>query len=299
MNTWSDIAIFLAVMQHGSAAAAARVLRTNQTTVSRRIERLEASLGLKLFEPGPRGAQPTEGARRLLPDAEAVALAAKSFEQTAQDITRRLSGTIRLSAHPSAVRYASGLILQFERLHPGARVIVDAESRTVSLEDGEADVAIRPGDRLKGDTLVARKLFRHPWAFYAAQDYLDRKGRPTGFADLDGHSVLRLTGDFSEMEPIRSAQARLPDGVVSVPTGSVYNVVGLARAGEGLGFMPRAEGDMDQTLVFCFSEPDLFQTHWLVTTDVGHASPLIRAFFRFCGTEVPRFLATLPPEWTI
>lgn len=299
MNVWSDISVFLAVMRHGSAAAAARTLGTNQTTVSRRIARLEDRLGLKLFAPGPRGAQPTEAARRLFPDAEALEDAGETFLRHADDITRRLSGTIRLTAHPAAVRYAAGLLLQFEREHPDTKIVVDAETRTLSLEDGEADIALRPGRRLTGDTLVARKLFDHPWGFFASESYIQRKGRPAGFGEMSGHRVVRNSGPFSHVDPIPDAHARLPDGAETIETETIHEAIGLAAAGEALVFLPRAEGDVDPALSFCFTDPDLFQSHWLVTTDVGHADPLIRGFFKFCAQAVPTLMASLPSEWRV
>ncbi|MGB3406208.1 MAG: LysR family transcriptional regulator [Jannaschia sp.] len=299
MNLWSDIAVFLAVMRHGSAAAAARRLGTNQTTVSRRIERLEASLSLRLFEPGPRGAEPTDAARRLLPDAEAIALAADTFDTHAKTIARRLTGTIRLTANPTAIRYAGGLIRQFQAAHPGTDFTLNTELRTLSLEDGEADVALRPGVRLTGDTLVARKLFDHPWGFYGSETYLAERGTPTSFADLADHSLVCLTGEYSGIEPIPTAQGRLPAHDHRIHIESIYGVIGLLRANEGIGFLPRAEGDVEPGLRFCFSEPDLVQGLWVVTSRDGHADPLIRAFMAFCGQALPGLRRSLPVEWCV
>lgn len=48
MFDWNDLKAFLAVAREGSTLGAARSLRVNQTTVARRIEALEAAVGLKL-----------------------------------------------------------------------------------------------------------------------------------------------------------------------------------------------------------------------------------------------------------
>src|SRR6476619_7056860 len=50
MYDWNDLRCFLAVAREGSTLAGARVLRTSQTTVARRIAALEAALGFPLFE---------------------------------------------------------------------------------------------------------------------------------------------------------------------------------------------------------------------------------------------------------
>lgn len=299
MYDWSDIRTFLAVLRHGSAASAARALGTNQTTVSRRMARLEGALGLRLFEPGPRGAVPTENALRLRPEAEAVEAAAEMLESRAEGMGRRLSGTLRLTTNPTAMRYAAGLLARFQEMHPDTEILADTQERMLSLETGEADVAIRASVRLEGDTLVARKLLDHPWGFYASSDYIARRGRPQSFADMPGHAVVSCTGPMAEIEPIRSAQARLPPHDHRVRVESMTGVIGMIRAGQGVGLLSRADGDPVPELEFCFTEPDLHQNLWVVTSREGYANPLIRAFMRFCGDAVRELMRQLPPEWRV
>lgn len=297
MFEWSDMRTFLAVHRAGSAAAAARALATNQTTVSRRIARLEAALSLTLFDIGPRGAVPTDAAARLLPHAVAMETAAAELWAEAQDANRRLSGVIRLTANPIVLRYAAGITRRFQALHPGATFEIDGETRTLSLEDGEADVALRTGVRLKGDTLIARKLFDHPWGIYASDAYIARNGAPRGFAELDRHQLIRFTGEASGNDPLLSAQARFPKGGDIVGISSFDGMVGLIRAGEGVGLLPRAEGDMEPGLSYCFGTPELVQGVWIVATRAGHADPLIRGFMRFCAETLPSVLRDLPAAW--
>jgi DNA-binding transcriptional LysR family regulator len=64
--TWDDLQFFLAVARTGQLSTAARQLRTNHATVSRRIDRLEAALSTKLFERNPRGYLLTSVGERLI-----------------------------------------------------------------------------------------------------------------------------------------------------------------------------------------------------------------------------------------
>src|SRR5438270_411419 len=66
MFDWNDLKAFLAVARGGSTLAASKSLNVNQTTVARRVEGLEAALGLKLFERGQSGSRLTEAGRDLL-----------------------------------------------------------------------------------------------------------------------------------------------------------------------------------------------------------------------------------------
>jgi len=55
LRDWRDIQYFLAVARTGSFSEAGRVLKTNQSTVGRRIAALENRLGAKLFDRHSRG----------------------------------------------------------------------------------------------------------------------------------------------------------------------------------------------------------------------------------------------------
>jgi DNA-binding transcriptional LysR family regulator len=66
MFDWNDLRFFLTVARAGNTLAASRELRVSQTTVARRIEALEAALGLELFDKRRTGYVPTETARSLL-----------------------------------------------------------------------------------------------------------------------------------------------------------------------------------------------------------------------------------------
>jgi DNA-binding transcriptional LysR family regulator len=55
---WSDLRVFLAVLDAGSTLAASKALGMAQPTVARRIDALEHATGLTLFERDTRGRNP-------------------------------------------------------------------------------------------------------------------------------------------------------------------------------------------------------------------------------------------------
>ena len=73
---WDNLQIFLIVARHGTLARAARVLKVDATTVSRRVGSLESALQQTLFERAPGGFVLTAAGRALVPHAEAMAAAA-------------------------------------------------------------------------------------------------------------------------------------------------------------------------------------------------------------------------------
>ncbi|MFO6464757.1 LysR family transcriptional regulator [Jannaschia sp. KMU-145] len=298
MFDWSDIRSFLAVMRHGSAAAAARALATNQTTVSRRIARLERATGLTLFEPGPQGARPTANARALMSDAEAMEASAAAIAARAAERQRSLSGTIRITTTTGVPRHIAGLLRGFQDGHPGIRFDIDTTETVVSLEAGEADIAVRSGQRLEGDSLIARKIIDHPWAFYASDAWIARNGVPQGFGDLAGHHVVVYTPEVARrVAAITRAQSRLDGACGHFSVTSVEVMLGLLLEGEGPGLLPVAVGDREPGLTFCFTEPGIHETHWLVWTREAEAAPHTAAFLRYCSENIAGMIAAMPPSW--
>lgn len=69
---WGDLEVFLAAVRAGTYTAASRELGLNRTTIGRRVEGLERSLGVALFENSPLGVAPTPEGARLLAAAETI-----------------------------------------------------------------------------------------------------------------------------------------------------------------------------------------------------------------------------------
>ncbi len=69
---WSDLEVFLAAVRTGSYTAAGRLLNLNRTTIGRRVDALEAALGVPLFMETPLGHAPTQAGARLLAAAEKI-----------------------------------------------------------------------------------------------------------------------------------------------------------------------------------------------------------------------------------
>src|SRR5690242_9242544 len=96
--SWDLYRTFLAVFREGSFSKAARGLGISQPTASRHVEALETAIGARLFTRLPGGLAPTEAARGLLPDAEAMAAAAGALQRASSAGKRDDRGIVRLTA---------------------------------------------------------------------------------------------------------------------------------------------------------------------------------------------------------
>lgn len=114
---WSDLQVFLAAVRAGSYTAAGRQLDINRTTVGRRVDALEAALGIALFEEGPLGPAPSRAGRRLLAAAEAIEREIAHMRSDL-DLAEHVQGPIRIAGSAGIVAEFLPEFAAFRRLHP-------------------------------------------------------------------------------------------------------------------------------------------------------------------------------------
>ncbi|WVM91665.1 LysR family transcriptional regulator [Halopseudomonas pachastrellae] len=100
-----DLALFLTTVDAGSFSAAARQLDVAPAVASAAIKRLEAQLGVRLFERTTRRLRLSEAGERFLPDARQAWQHLRDAEQALDADAHALTGTLRLTL-PSTWRAA-------------------------------------------------------------------------------------------------------------------------------------------------------------------------------------------------
>jgi DNA-binding transcriptional LysR family regulator len=283
MFDWNDLKAFLGVARGGSTLAAARALGVNQTTVARRVEGLEAALGLKLFERGQAGSRLTEAGRDLMAEAEKVEKAANAFHARATAHGRGLGGGIRLTCTEMLANASiTPAIGKFRQLYPEVHIDLVVTDVALDIAAGEADLAIRSGRLLPPSDLVARKLADYQFALYCSREYAARNGVPATLADLKDHDLIggeAPTGPLPVMDWMFAAAGGKGPTHTSNSTTNLFHAV---RAGLGIAPLPCILADSQRRLVRC-SEPieDGRFSSWIVTRREIKDAPRIRAFIDF------------------
>jgi DNA-binding transcriptional LysR family regulator len=283
MYDWNDLKAFLAVARGGSTLAGARTLGVNQTTVARRIESLENDLRLKLFERGQTGSRLTEVGQSLIAEAEKVEQAAIRFDNFAAGQLRGAGGSLRMTTNELV---ANTMVIpalgDFRRAHPDIQVDLVITDRSLDLENGEADLAIRTALSLPTSDLVVRKICDHHLALYCSREYASRNGAPASTDELKDHDLIDVTNEMGEM-PGASWMMRHSGGKQPVTrSNSMASLVHAVKAGLGIGALPCTIGDTDHALIRC-SDPieEATATSWIVTRRDLKDTPRVRAFIDF------------------
>jgi DNA-binding transcriptional LysR family regulator len=281
---WSDVRFFLAAARDVSALAASRRLGVSQTTVVRRLDALEAALGLVLFERRQAGYRLTEDGARLVAPAEALEAAAAGFDREASAAAREVGGTVRFTTNDVAsTGVVPRMLRAFREAYPDVRVELVVSDHSLDLGAGEADVALRAGPRPDAAGLYARKIIDDPWSLCCSRDYAERHGTPASFADLADHIVIALNDHPSGNQARDWVLATLPGVRVEYST-TVPAMVAQIRAGLGVGAVPETLHVPDPELVACFGFPDEWTPSvWLVTHERVRQVPHVRAFLDFAA----------------
>ncbi|WP_126225599.1 LysR family transcriptional regulator [Burkholderia ambifaria] len=167
--SWDDLRYFLAVMRGGSLSAAARALQVQHSTVARRIDALESSLGIRLFDRLPRGWPPTDEGLHLAEHAARVEADVHAFARAAQGAAA-LDGVVRVSASPVfASHFLAPRLARAQRAWPALRIDLMGEMHAANLYAREADLAVRLS-RPSEPGLAARRLGTMRFALCASPE---------------------------------------------------------------------------------------------------------------------------------
>lgn len=294
MFDWDDIRVFLAVAGEGSTLAASRKLNLNQTTVSRRIQALEQAFKLTLFKRDTRGFSLTAQGIALIDVAGQMGASAHNVALRAEHLARASLGKIRITAaHSTMNHWVLPLVSEFRKHHPDIFFETNAAESYVSLEDGEADVAIRASDKIEGDTLIVRKLPSVRWGIYCSKHYLADHGMPASVEELSSHSVLSYPEPMVENVKVMNWLHQFADPSKIVSTvDSIVTMSSSLRTEDAVGLLPCVEGDSLADLVRCFTHDELRSGLWLVASKEAYQEPTVRRFMKFFAEAFPKDGAT-------
>ena len=279
MIDWQDLHHFAALARAGSLSAAARELGVDHATVGRRIAALERALDLRLIDRRPRTSP-------LTVDGRAIAELVAGMEENVEAIRRYsksavsgLSAAVKVSAPPSiAAHLLAPKAALFHTHHPNITLTIAGIARSVALNSGEADIAVRMIRPEESDLLV-RRIGAMRFGLYAIPPLAQTPEEDWVFIGYDA-AMEHLT----QQTWLRSLLNGRP--IVFRAT-DVFGQLEAARAGLGVVALPIFLGDREAGLVrLPTAIPSPTRDLWLVTYPDLRRSPAIRAVMDFIADVV-------------
>lgn len=183
-NVSSGIAVFAAVVDAGTFAAAADVIGMSPPGVSRAIARLETRLKIRLFNRTTRSVSLTEEGRRFYEHVMPHLAGLEEAAATAMGGASAVRGKLRVNLDPVVYRAILGPALDaFMDAHADLDIEFMARDSLGDLVVDGFDLALRFGTP-KESALVARKVLETGVVTVAAPSYIARWGRPLKPEDL-------------------------------------------------------------------------------------------------------------------
>lgn len=235
MDRLDELAIFVAIVDGGSLAAAARKLRRSPPAVTRALAALEERVGARLLERTTRRSRPTEAGRRLLDQARSVL--AGYGEAVREVAAGAVRGVLRVTA-PLVFgrRHVTPIVASFLDAYPGVRVELVLNDRNLDLVGDGFDVALRIG-ALGDSSLVVRRVGEVHRVLVASPSYLAGHAPLRAPRDLVRHDVIFTASRQGPLEWRFAGGA--PEHVVRLVPRLIVNEVDAmllaVRAGRGLG----------------------------------------------------------------
>jgi len=193
---WDALQSFLAVARAGRLTVAAKLLRIDHSTLSRRIAGLEAALRVQLFTRTVSGYALTQQGERLLAAARAMEGVALTVLTEVGDASLQLAGSVRIGAPDGfGTQFLAPRLGALCQQHPALEVQLLTMPRLFSLSKREADLAIALAPPAEG-RLHARKLSDYELGVYGAASYLDAQPPLRDRDDLAAH---RFVGYIEEL----------------------------------------------------------------------------------------------------
>ena len=239
--TLKQLETFYWVCRLGGFAAAAKHLHSTQSGVSMRIQDLESSLGVPLFDRNQRSARLTAKGQELVQYAERLMVATSEIRHRIGD-PKVSSGTVRLGVTEFvAVTWLPRLVAAINENYPGIALELDVDltlTQLRKLQNGDLDVAVLPGP-IEEPGLTNVSLGSVEFAWMASPKLGVPRERLTP-RDLHAWPQLTLTRDSNLHKLLGSW---FEGSGTTARRANVCNSIGvlaaLTKAGLGVSFLPR------------------------------------------------------------
>ncbi|MDF2696999.1 MAG: Transcriptional regulator, LysR family protein [Labilithrix sp.] len=292
---------FVAVVDRGSLAAAARVLGVTPSAVSKQIARLERRLRVRLLQRTTRSLRVTAAGERYRAHARKVIAALEEAEADVQAGDAVLAGALRVSA-PTLLgeELVAPIAARFLKEHPDVRLELELTDRFVDVVSEPIDLAVRVAPRLPESGLLARRIGDLTWVLVASPAYLRERGEPATPRDLTEHRCLELAHGSDRGHWRLEHRGRPFELGVRGPL-VCTSLVALRRcAREGLGivqlpaYIAREDIQRGRLVQVLPGVTGARRTVYVVQPTRAFVAPRVRAFVERIASELPSAIKSPP-----
>jgi DNA-binding transcriptional LysR family regulator len=245
MDVFQSMRFFVAVAQSGSFTAAAELLDTTTTNVSKAVSALEARLHTRLINRTTRRLALTEAGLRYLQRCERILDDVREADEEAGTAQTLPVGRLKIHAM-SAIgnHYVIDAIARYREIHPTVMFDLTLTNRVPDLLEEGYDMSIVLARELPDSGFVAQRLGITYSILCASPAYLEKRGTPHSPDALAEHECLRIV---NTVMPVEHWTFEGPQGLetITIPVSPFHintadGMTIAIRKGMGIGIQPIA-----------------------------------------------------------
>ena len=238
MDRWTEIELFVQVIEAGSLTRAAAALDLSNAAASRHLSALEARLGARLIERNTRRLYLTETGRDFFGRAKEILVDLKDAESAVNATSLNPAGVLRITASLSfSLHHVAPLLRDYTQRYPNVTVHIEAANRYLDIIDNNIDVAIRTREFEPDSNITIRRLAETRHILTVSPRYIAQYGTPQTLDDLQQHKLLiySLSNNPNELRFSRDGKTQTVTvkGVLDANDGQILRVAAL----DGLGIL--------------------------------------------------------------
>ncbi|WP_066343430.1 LysR family transcriptional regulator [Azohydromonas lata] len=282
---FDGVQAFVAIAELGGFNKAARELHITQTALTRRLQKLEAYLGLRLLDRTTRRVELTAVGRDFLPQARAIVQDMTVAVERLKDMSQHARGNVTLACIPSMSAHLLPAVMRsYAQSHPDNRVrLLDGDSNEVraAVLNGLAELGIAVLGE-KHPELQETVLFSDPLAFICREPHPLQERKSVTWADMRGAELIGVssataTRVFMDYQ-LAKRGIRLHGNYEVQHHATAINLV---AAGVGSAILPSStfrEGDRPGLRKIALTDPPVRRKVVLLRLKRSSLSPAAQAF---------------------
>ncbi len=193
MSELENIHAFIATVETGNMAHAAKRVHITKSVLSRRISSLEANLGVQLFTRSTKGVTPTDAGNQYYERIKNIVAELEDAKECLSTDKQEIKGTIRLTAPEAYSRmFLTPLFIETMRNNPDLSLETNFTDRLTDIAAEGYDLAVRIGNPTS-NSLIGRRIRDINILTVASPDYLRKFGEPLKPQDLSRHQCITYT----------------------------------------------------------------------------------------------------------
>jgi len=237
--SWDDLKLFLACAKYKSFRNAAEELGLTSTTLMRRIDRLEESIGCKLFLRDQSGLTLSDEGTAMISDVSLMERHAFNVFRRASRSSNDTTGTVRVAVTEGPGNFwILPRLIDFQKTYRKITVELRCAMEQADVARLESDIAIQLEPPTNPDLIVAKLGRLHIYPF-VSKDYESLHGVPKTLAELQNHRIIKQSApQVDDTAYARILGLKSLEGIVGIKTNSSIGVLYAVERGAGIGFLP-------------------------------------------------------------